>query len=102
MSRGSECRLTSPPVDGDVEHTVVLTQVHLPPGVDITKTRVDTVDVILNHCLVNRAGPAVDSHTGRAWLTLIVTVSTADVSCLPIRYINCTGQEQQMPFDKEV
>ena len=66
MSTGSECHLTSPPVDGDAGHAVVLTQVHLPPGVDITKIRVDTVDVRLIQCPVNRAGPAVDSHTGGA------------------------------------
>ena len=66
MSRGPECRLTSPPVDGDVGHAVVLTQIHLPPGVDITKIRVDTVDVRLIQCPVTSAGPAVDSHTGRA------------------------------------
>ena len=66
MSRGSECQLTTPPVDGDVRHAVVLTQVHLPPGVVITNTRVDTVDIILTQCPVNRAGPAVDGHTGEA------------------------------------
>ena len=64
MSRGSECQLTTPPIDGDVRHAVVLTQVHLPPGVVITKIRVDTVHVSLTHCPVNRADPAVDSHTG--------------------------------------
>ena len=66
MSRGPECRLTSPPVDGDVGHAVVLTQVHLPPGVGITVSRVDTVGFILQHCPVTSAGPPVDSHTGGA------------------------------------
>ena len=66
MSREYECCLTFPPVDGDVGHAVVLTQIHLPPGVDITKIRVDTVDVSLTQLPVNRAGPAVDSHTGGA------------------------------------
>ena len=64
MSRRSECHLTFPPVDGDFGHNVVLTKVHLPPGVDVIKVRVDTVDVSLRQCLVGSAGPAVDGYTG--------------------------------------
>ena len=64
MSRRSECHLTFSPVDGDVGHSVVLTQAHLPPGFKVTNFRVDTVDASLIHWRENSAGSTVDNHTG--------------------------------------
>ena len=41
-----------------------MTQVHMPPGFEVTKFREDAVDASLPHCYENGADPTVDSHTG--------------------------------------
>ena len=83
-------QLTLSPVDGDIRHRIVLTEVHLPPGGQVTAVTVDTVGVINFQTPILSACPAVHRHTGRICLAPYLTESAAHGGGLPIGYIHCT------------